>query len=581
MFRHLAEYKPTIVLLAVLGMISALANGTVPYIIGRFLDSLINISNSISIGGVVVAAWLAMLVLWILVQLIANFVDWIMNRKGGVFGMNLRLGYQSNAFSHMLYLPLSFHKDTKIGELGDFIGRTSWQIGAIGENVLVRLTPPILSVVVGVTMTLLINPVFTMVLLAGVVVYVVTLVKIIVPTTSNLEEGHVAWGEAYADAFQSLENIQSVKHMAAEEYEAKRIKSSFMKRTAGLWHRLEFIWSNINFYQRIVVLAVQATIFFLAVQLIQQGTLTIGELVAVNGYAALLIGPFVILGHNWQVLHNGLVNIRRAEEKIFSVTPENYHPENAYTPKKINGDVEFRNVSFAYNDSSLVLSDLNFNIAAKERVALVGKSGVGKSTAIDLISAYYFPTKGKVLIDGRDTREFDLTALRSGIAIVPQEPVLFNDTVMMNIKYGRLGATDEEAIDAAKKAHAHDFIEELPKKYNQLVGERGVKLSVGQKQRVAIARAILRDPAILILDEPTSALDAETEKFLAETFEVLMKGRTTFIIAHRLSTVRRADRIFVFEGGRIVEEGKHEDLIKLKDGVYRRLHEYQVGTHNN
>ena len=184
-----------------------------------------------------------------------------------------------------------------------------------------------------------------------------------------------------------------------------------------------------------------------------------------------------------------------------------------------------------------------------------------------------------MLVDGHDTKEFDLTALRSGIAIVPQEPVLFNDTVMMNIKYGKLGATDEEAIEAAKKAHAQEFIEELPSKYNQIVGERGVKLSVGQKQRIAIARAILRNPSILILDEPTSALDAETEKFIAESFEKLMERRTTFIIAHRLSTVRKADRIFVFEGGTIVEEGKHDELLKIKDGVYRRLHDYQVGIH--
>ena len=182
-----------------------------------------------------------------------------------------------------------------------------------------------------------------------------------------------------------------------------------------------------------------------------------------------------------------------------------------------------------------------------------------------------------MLVDEHDTRDFDLTTLRGGIAVVPQEPTLFNDTIMMNIKYGKLKATDSEVVEAAKKARAHEFIEELPEKYNQLVGERGIKLSVGQKQRIAIARAILRNPAILILDEPTSALDAETEKQIAESFDELMKGRTTFIIAHRFSTVRKADRIFVFEKGRIVEEGKHEDLAKLEGGFYKRFHDYQIG----
>ena len=579
LFKHLRDYKPQITLLAVLGVVSALANGTVPYIVGRFLDALLNLSSTMSISGMVLATWLVILIIWVFVQLVANVIDWVISRKGNVLRMASQLGYQSKAFNYMLLLPLSFHKNEKIGELSDQISKTSWQLSAITENILVRLTPPILSVLVGIIVTFLINPVFTLVLIIGIIIYIIILAKLVVPTTYILEAGHAAWSESYGDAFQAVSNIQSVKNMATEEYEEKKITNNFLGRTAKLWNKIEFIWSDVSFYQRVVVLATQATIFFLAVYFIQQGSLTIGELVALNGYAALLFGPFVILGHNWQILQNGLVSIRQTEEKIFNVVPENYHPKNAYTPEKINGDVEFDGTSFSYDASQPVLKNLNFNVMKGERVAFVGKSGVGKSTAIDLISAYYFPTEGKVLVDGHDTREFDLTALRKGIAIVPQEPVLFNDTIMMNIKYGKLGATDEEAIEAAKKAHSHEFIEALPEKYNQLVGERGVKLSVGQKQRVAIARAILRNPAILILDEPTSALDAETEKFLAETFEELMRGRTTFVIAHRLSTVRSADRILVFEGGKIVEEGKHEDLIKLDNGVYKRLHDYQMGLH--
>ena len=267
-----------------------------------------------------------------------------------------------------------------------------------------------------------------------------------------------------------------------------------------------------------------------------------------------------------------------AEEKIFKTKHEDYHPVNAYTPKKIDGAVQFKNVSFAY-DTPIVLNNLNFSVNAGECVAFVGKSGAGKSTAVDLISGYYFPTKGEVLIDGHDTRKIDLTALRSNIAVVPQEPVLFNDTVMMNIRYGRLDATDSEVMEAAKKAYANEFIQELPEKYDQLVGERGTKLSVGQKQRIAIARVILRDPAILILDEPTSALDAETEKHIAESFEELMKGRTTFIVAHRLSTIRKANRILVLDKGTIAEEGTHTDLLKRENGIYKKLHDYQIGLY--
>ena len=577
LFKHLKDYKPSLILLAVLGIISALANGTVPYIVGSFLDALIDFSKTLSVGDITITAWLGLLLLWVFVQLAANVVDWIIDRKGRALRMTMQLGYQAKGFVHLLFVPLAFHKDEKIGELSNHLEKTSWQIASIAENILVSLTPPILSVMVGFTVTLLINPLFTLVLVLGVIVYVLVLIRLVVPTTNLLEEGHSAWTNAYADAFQAVTNIQTVKHMVTEEYEKNKIEKSFLGHAAKLWNKLQFIWSSINFYQRMIVLATQAVIFFLSVYFIQQGELTIGELVALNGYAALLFGPFVMLGHEWQMLQNGLVSIKQAEEKIFATKQENYHPKNAYAPSKINGAVEFKNVSFSYDGATTVLDGLNFKVERGEHVAFVGKSGVGKSTTIDLISGYYFPTKGVVLVDDHDTRTFDLTLLRNGIAVVPQEPVLFNDTVMMNIRYGMLGATDTEVIEAAKKAHAHEFIQELPKKYDQLVGERGVKLSVGQKQRIAIARAILRNPSILILDEPTSALDAETEKQIAESFEELMKSKTTFIIAHRLSTVRKADRIFVFEKGKIVEEGKHEDLAKQESGIYKRLHDYQVG----
>ena len=577
LFKHLEDYKPSIVLLAILGIISAMANGTIPYIIGLFLDALTDLPKTLSVGELTISVWLGLLLLWVFVQLVANVVDWIIDRKGRVLNMTMQLGYQAKGFSHLLFVPLAFHKDEKIGELSDHLSKTSWQIASIAENILTNLTPPILSVIVGFAVTFLINPLFTLVLVLGVVIYILILIKLVVPTAHLLEEGHSAWTNAYADALQTVTNIQSVKHMAAEEHEKDKIEKSFLEHTAKLWNKIQFIWSSINFYQRMIVLVTQAVIFFLSVYFIQQGELTIGQLVALNGYAALLFGPFVMLGHEWQTLQNGLVSIKQAEEKVFTTKQENYHPKNAYTPSKINGAVQFENVSFSYDGITTVLDDLNFKVNPGERIAFVGKSGVGKSTAIDLISGYYFPTKGKVFVDEHDTRTFDLTVLRSGIAIVPQEPVLFNDTVMMNIRYGMLNATDLEVISAAKKARAHEFIEGLPEKYSQLVGERGVKLSVGQKQRIAIARAILRDPSILILDEPTSALDAETEKQIAESFEELMKGRTTFIIAHRLSTVRKADRILVFDKGKIVEEGKHEDLIKQDSGIYKQLHDYQIG----
>lgn len=321
----------------------------------------------------------------------------------------------------------------------------------------------------------------------------------------------------------------------------------------------------------------QLAIFILSIIFIQRGEMTIGELVMFNGYAFMLFGPFVRIGRNWQVIQNGLITLGRAE-KILVHPSEIYTPKNAVILSDIKGQVVFRNVSFAYQKKqSKVLDNISFDIKPGEVVALVGESGVGKSTLVDLISGYYYPTSGKILIDGHNLKNLDLKFLRSKIGVVSQEVVLFNDTIKTNIRYGKFSISDKKVIEASKKAYADEFIQLFPKKYEQIVGERGIKLSVGQKQRVAIARAILRDPRILILDEPTSALDAKSEKFIQESLKELMRNRTTFIIAHRLSTVRKANRIFVLDKGRIVEEGKHEELIKIPNGVYRQLYELQIG----
>ena len=298
---------------------------------------------------------------------------------------------------------------------------------------------------------------------------------------------------------------------------------------------------------------------------------------AFNGYAAIVFRPLAIIANNWDVVQNGLAAIDRAE-KIIERAPELYTPENASILKNIRGDVEFRNVSFAYGKNRrMVLQDVIFDAKAGQSVALVGESGVGKSTLLDLVSGFYRPSRGRILIDGHDVGRLDLKFLRSQIAVVPQELLLFNDTIKANIRYGSFGASDAAIMTSAQRAHADEFIQKFPKKYNQLVGERGIKLSVGQKQRIAIARAILRDPKILILDEPTSALDARSEAIIQDSLRELMRGRTTFIIAHRLSTVRRADMILVLDKGRIVERGKHEELIKIPNGVYRKLYELQIG----
>jgi len=485
--------------------------------------------------------------------------------------------YLAKGFSHILTLPISFHKDEKPGNLGNRISRAANVLYMMTENVIIRLAPQFLSIFVGFVVVFYIKPIMLSILLSGVLVYIFTLIKIAPGTVSQMKKANDAYSNTFGDAYDAIFNVETVKHSGNEKYEMRKFYRKFVSLAGKLWYKVEVAWSGITFYQRVIVVITQLFVFLLSIYFIQNGEMSLGDLIAINGYAMMVFGPFAVLGRQWQTIQNGIVTIERAE-KILSHSPEKYIPKDEIKLGQISGDIRFNNVYFHYkkNEGS-VLKDISVDIRHGETIALVGESGVGKSTLIDLISGYYFAQKGKVFIDGTDVKKINLNFLRENIAVVPQEVALFNDTIETNIKYGNFKASDKEIKSAAKKAHADIFIDKFPKKYNQIVGERGVKLSVGQKQRIAIARAILRNPKILILDEPTSALDSKTERYITESLEDLMKGRTTFIIAHRLSTVRKADRILVFKEGRIVEEGKHDKLMKIKNGVYRQMYELHIG----
>jgi ABC-type multidrug transport system fused ATPase/permease subunit len=444
----------------------------------------------------------------------------------------------------------------------------------ITGRIVITLAPQFLSIVIALVAAFYLNATLALILLLGIIIYVVTLVQNVKPLASLSREFWQKMGIAWGDAYDAVTNTQAIKQSTTEKYEKEKIHTS-TKSAMPLWFKQTRIWSNLSLYQKLTILLTQSAIFILSIIYIRHGMLSLGDLIAFNAYAAMMFTPFVTVATNWQTIQTGIINIEEAEE-ILSTTPENYQPKNAVV-LNINGDVAFKNVSFSYDEGKEVLQDISFTAKSGEVIALVGESGVGKSTLIDLISAYHFANEGEVLIDGHDIKTLDLNVFRSQLAVVPQEVVLFNDTIRTNIKYGNFSATDEEVETAARKAHALDFINKFPNTWNQEVGERGVKLSVGQKQRVAIARAMLRNPKILILDEPTSALDAGSEKIISESFEELMKGRTTFIVAHRLSTVRKADSILVFKDGAIVEKGTHAELLKINNGEYKRLYELQIG----
>ncbi|MGH7408353.1 MAG: ABC transporter ATP-binding protein [Candidatus Methylomirabilales bacterium] len=310
--------------------------------------------------------------------------------------------------------------------------------------------------------------------------------------------------------------------------------------------------------------------------LVLRQILSLGEFLVFVGALISMFQPIKRLGGLNNIIQRGMAGVKRVFE-LMDTRPDLLEAHDAVPLAAVRGAVAFRGVSFAYDGAQPVLRDLSFEARPGELVAIVGSSGAGKSTLVNLLPRLYDPTAGRVEIDGTDVRRVTFRSLREQIGIVTQETILFDDTVYNNIAYGRSGVAPERVQEAARIAHAAEFIERLPQGYETRIGERGVRLSGGEKQRIAIARAVLRDPPILILDEATSALDAESERLVQDALDRLMKGRTTFVIAHRLSTILRADKILVLEGGRIVEAGPHQDLLAGR-GAYYKLYQSQLGA---
>lgn len=575
--RYLKPYRRKVIILVVVSLISALGSAVTPYLLGKFFDALLGKIGPFVILGASISPFVVLLMIWALASFMTNFAERYKGVESERINALVEGDYIVGGMNHLINSPLGFHKKHKMGEVINRVERAAGRISSIISQVIINLAPDIFSVFFAFFIVIFIDPILTLILFLGLVTFLVVIALATPKYMSVLQSVNKAYNKAYGEAYDSVINVQAVKQGTAEKFEKRKLEKNFKFGTVSYWTEYMKIYSNLTLSQRFIVTLTQLSIFVISVFFVQSGRITLGDLAAFNGYAAMIFGPFYRMGANWDLIQNGLIAMQRAE-KILGIQEEQYVPKDSFVFSNPQGEVEFRSVSFQYGrGQNPVLDDITFRVPAGQIVALVGASGVGKSTLADLMSYYYKPTKGTIFIDGHDISLADLTSLRSFIAVVAQEPILFNETIKNNIKYGSFGASDEKMLTASKMAHADEFIMRLPKKYNQRVGDRGIRLSAGQKQRIAIARAILRNPRILILDEPTSALDAKNEKYITESLEKLMAGRTTFIIAHRLSTVRKADLILVLENGKIVERGTHEELIKIPDGVYKKLYELQIG----
>lgn len=577
-YEFFKTYRRETAVLFSVSILTAIGNGIVPYITGKLFDSILTPDKVWSFSNITLPQVIWLLIGILILQITLATIEYQNSTRKSYVSFLARFDYQVKTYSKLLELPMSFHKKHKMGGVISKITEAGWGLQTLIGRLISTVGSDILTVVVAVVIIFFIEPKIAFFAVLGLFIYLVISVFNLKRTTHLESQYHDAWDRAQGTASDSIMNVATVKQATAEKHEDNKVRKNFFKHLLPFWLKENDIWRSLRFYQQVTIAVVQVIVFIWSIRLVSLDIMTIGQLIAFNSYLGMLFGPFVNLLNMSKTIQSAIININSVE-KILALPSEIYEPKNLVPLTKVQGNIIFKGVNFHYNATKPILKNISLEVKAGEVIALVGESGVGKSTFVDLISAYHFPTKGQVSIDKVNIKRLSLKLLRSSIAMVPQEVTLFNENIFDNIKYGNFKATEKEVREAARKAHALEFIEKFPKKWKQLVGERGIKLSVGQKQRIAIARAVLRNPKILILDEPTSALDASSEKIIQESLEELMRGRTTFIIAHRLSTVRRADKILVFKDGQIAEMGKHDELIVRENGVYRHLYELQIGLH--
>ncbi len=484
---------------------------------------------------------------------------------------NIRLALYSN----LIKLPMTFFSQKRVGELNSRISSDITQIQDTLTTTIAEFLRQFILIIGGVALLAFISIKLTLIMLA--VVPLVAVAAVIfgrfIRKYSKKVQDTVA--ESHVIVEETLQGISNVKAFANEWYEIARYKSKIREIVVigikgGLYR---------GYFASFIIFclfgAIVAVVWF-GVTLSINGEMSVGQLISFVLYSTFVGASFGGVAELYAQIQKAI----GATERVFELLDEKPEPIIDIDLQKtirIKGNVAFENVAFSYSTRSeiQVLKDVSFTANFGEKVALVGPSGVGKSTIASLLLRFYDITSGSITIDGKPIEAYDLGQLRANMSIVPQDVILFGGTIRENIAYGKPDATNLEIYNAARQANAFTFIESFPDKFETLVGERGIKLSGGQRQRIAIARALLKNPAILILDEATSSLDSESEKLVQEALEILMQGRTSIIIAHRLATIRKADKILVVDKGTIIEQGTHQELIEIENGMYKNLSNLQ------
>ncbi|MYM62571.1 ABC transporter ATP-binding protein/permease [Pseudomaricurvus sp. HS19] len=563
---HLTEFRLRLSLAMLCLVLAKLASVGLPFVLKHIVDDL---DSAGSMGSQLVSVPLGLLLAYGVVRfsnvLFGELRDTLFGRI--TERAMRRVGLQ--VFRHLHSLDLDFHLNRKTGGLSRDIERGTNGIAFLLRFMVFNIVPTLLEV--GLVVGLLLwnyDVWFAVIVVVAVIVYIAYSVIATEWRTRFIRAANLAESESSTRAIDSLLNYETVKYFTNEAYESRHYDDELARwETARRQNRLSLF--ALNGGQSLIIAAAMTAAMVLAAYNVRAGAMTLGDFVLINAFMMQVFMPLNFLGFVYREMKGSMANIE-AMFRLLQVEARVTDSADASPLQVAGGEIEFRNVSFHYQAERPILKGVSFRVPARAKVAVVGSSGAGKSTLAKLLFRFYDVTGGAVLVDGQDVRSVTQQSLRQAIGVVPQECVLFNMSLFENVRYGQVDATDEEVWQAIRLAHLEGFVKQLPKGADTLVGERGLKLSGGEKQRVAIARAILKRPPVMVFDEATSSLDSESEKLILQAIREISAEQTSLVIAHRLSTVIDADQIVVLDQGQVVEQGSHEQLLQLQ-GHYARL----------
>ena len=562
MFPYIWNFKSRVIFALIFLIIAKLATVGVPILLKDIVDSL-NSNNTLMILP------LGLLIAYGLLRLTTAFFNELRDvlfakiRYHAVYEISVKV------LTHLHKMSLRFHLERQTGSIIRDLERGTQSLSSLINYMIFIILPTIIEVLlVGFILILTYDINFSLITFSTIIVYILFTLKVTNWRMSFRHDMNKFDSEANSIAVDSLLNYETVKYFNNEKFEIKRFSNILFKWENSAMQSMTTM-SLLNFGQAFIITIGVTLIMIEASMGVITGAITLGDLVLVNALMLQLFVPLNTLGIVYRQIIYALADMDmlvKLLEKDIEITDK----KNSKDLKVTFGNIKFDNVSFSYNENRKILKNVSLNVPSGKKIAIVGPSGAGKSTLGRLLFRFYDSSQGRILIDGQNINNCTQSSLRKNIAVVPQDTVLFNESIYFNIKYAKNSASKDDIVKAAKMANIHDFINSLPDKYNTIVGERGLKLSGGEKQRVAIARAVLKSPKIIIFDEATSSLDSNSENKILQSMKEVSKNITSLIIAHRLSTIKDADNIYVLNEGQIIESGNHDYLLSLK-GTYSQM----------